>query len=209
MWMLFVGLLGLVDGPAEYRCITVYGRTECGYRCEATNGEVGCARTRDGVCVTGSGKLTCWDPPEWVRAHYRDKLPPPECLSRDGETACGYHCWSHDGVVKCADSPDGVCGNSPSKVMCWDPSPATYCAEPGLPLPRPRCAITDRKIACGYNCEVRNGQVKCAQTPAGRCIVEDGEVRCFDEPPPALCEPGRPCAADADPRAWCQRRRKD
>jgi hypothetical protein len=202
MALIVLALFALFDTPAPYRCITVYGRTECGYRCEATNGDVGCAATPAGVCVTTGGKLTCWDPPEWVRAHYRERLPTPECLTKSGETACGYHCWSHDGDVQCAESPDGVCGNSRDEIKCWDPSPATYCVETGRPLPRPRCVVYDGQIACGYNCETRNGEVACAQTPAGKCIAEHGEVRCFDPPAPVLCEPGKPCAA-VDSRSWC------
>lgn len=208
MWRLLVSVLALLDTPAQYRCLTYNGHTECGYRCEATGGEMGCAQTAQGICVTASGHVTCWDPPEWVRAHYRDRVPPPECLTRGGVTACGYKCRAHNGEVACAQSPDGVCGNSPDDLVCWDPSPELYCIEVARALPPARCLVHDGKIACGYACEGRGGALGCAASPTGTCVVEKGEVRCFDAPIPVVCEEGKPCAAGVDPRPWCPRVRR-
>lgn len=46
------------DAPAM-RCQTAYGKTACGYSCQAGYGEVRCADTPDGVCQAAFGKVSC------------------------------------------------------------------------------------------------------------------------------------------------------
>jgi hypothetical protein len=108
--------------------------------------------------------------------------------------------------VKCAASPDGVCGNSPRDLVCWDPSPDVYCFEPARALPAARCMVQDGKIACGYACVGLGNDVQCASTPGGRCITEQGRVKCFDPVVPTTCEDGKPCPPGIDPRPWCASR---
>lgn len=205
MWLIVTMLLALPQSAAPPKCMTFYGKTACGYRCQASNDQVACAQTPDGVCVAVLGVVTCWDPPEWVRAHYAGAVPRPECLTRYGKTACGYHCEAHDGEVACAQSPDGICRTSVAELVCWDPHPSTYCYAIGRRMPRPRCIVSDGKIACGYGCEARGGKLACAQTPAGSCTTRPGEIICFDPLPPLGCQPGLPCTLEqmVDSRPWC------
>ena len=151
--------------------------------------------------------MTCWDPPEAVRVHYRGAVPRPKCLSRAGRTICGYHCQANDADVACADTPDGICTSNHNGITCWDPPSSAYCADQ-TKLPRPKCVLYQEQTACGYACETRSGQVRCAETPGGKCTAEHDEVVCFDPPPPPMCGPV-PCAAQ-DPadqsRPWCARR---
>src|SRR5689334_20814718 len=90
---------------AAPQCLTQYEKTACGYHCLANHGQVACARTPDGICSDGAETVTCWDPPEAVRLHYRGRVPRPACLSRAGKTACGYACQAHDNEVVCAETP--------------------------------------------------------------------------------------------------------
>ena len=32
-----------------------------------------------------------------------------DCLTSEGKTACGFHCVSGEGQVRCAQTPEGVC----------------------------------------------------------------------------------------------------
>ncbi len=188
-------------------CLTNSGRTACGYGCIAAHGEVGCARTSAGVCGFTDRELVCWDPPESVRAHYGDKVPPAQCMTRTGSIACGYRCASLDGgEVRCASTPDGICVATPRGVTCWDPPTAAYCLD-DKPLPRPKCVTVEGNAACGYGCAARNGEIACAQTPGGMCELMPNQILCFDPESPASCG-GQPCKPD-DPvtgRWWCKPR---
>src|SRR3989442_1311772 len=93
----------LFAAPPGSQCLTQYGKTACGYQCLAAHGKVACARTPDGVCDDGSDTVTCWDPPEGVRVHYRGKVPRPKCVSRSGKTVCGYQCALQDEDANCAE----------------------------------------------------------------------------------------------------------
>jgi len=44
-----------------------------------------------------------------------------DCLTSGGKTACGFHCVSGEGQVRCAQTPTGVCSVSSGVVACWDP----------------------------------------------------------------------------------------
>jgi hypothetical protein len=195
--------------PAAPTCLTNYGYTACGYGCLAAHGAVACAATPSGICTATSDAsispgVVCWDPPEWVRAHYGDKVPAPVCASRGGKTACGYHRVTHGSDVECAASPDGICRASSRGITCWDPPVSSYCAD-SRPLPRPQCILVDGHIACGYACEARGGRMACAASPGGRCTVLPGQILCMDPPQPPLCG-YRPCTADSESseRWWCR-----
>lgn len=192
---------------ASSTCLTNYGKTACGYRCLAAHGDVACAATPLGVCkatsdapATQGAGVVCWDPPDAVRAHYGDRAPLPDCIMRRGDLTCGYHCQGIGSEAECATTPDGVCRATSRGVTCWDPPSSTYCPD-DRPLPRPQCIVSDAYVACGYNCEARNGQMACAVTPVGRCTMSYGQYVCNDPAPPAMCG-GRPCNySSAQP--WC------
>ena len=52
------------------------------------------------------------------------------------------------------------------------------------------CYAAYGQTACGYDCTAGYGQLRCAQTPAGRCTAAYGSVTCWD-----------PAPADEAPRA--------
>jgi len=191
-------------------CLTTNGRSACGYSCVAAHGQVACARTPSGICKATSDNVeapgvVCWDPPDWVRAHYADNVPRADCITRNGSVVCGYACTGLGDEMACAQSPDGICRASSKRgVVCWDPSPSTYCAD-NKPLPRPQCIMSDGEIACGYGCEARGGNMACAATPGGKCNIFPSEIICTDPEAPLSCG-GRPCVPDspASPRGWCR-----
>lgn len=203
MLSLLITVLPLL--PAAASCITHAGKTACGYHCVAAHGEVGCAKTSAGVCGATEAELRCWDPPDSVRAHYGDKVPPAQCQAKQGSLACGYHCQTRDGgEVACANTPDGICVATPRGVTCWDPPVTTYCAD-DKPLPRPICVTQDGHAGCGYDCKARNGAIACAQTPGGRCQLLPQQILCTDPEAPPMCG-SQPCRPDepTSSRAWCR-----
>ena len=99
----------------------------------------------------------------------------PECVTAFGTTACGYHCISAFGEVKCAQTPYGVCKSAFGEIVCWDPSrPVNKQAE---------CVTSFGKITCGYNCVSAFGETKCAETPEGTCKSSSGNIECWDPEP--------------------------
>lgn len=103
------------DAPPQ-ECKSAYGKTVCGYHCQAAFGDVRCARTHKGACEVAFGKITCDDPPRWVVL--APDAPAMSCLTAYGKTACGYSCQAGYGDVRCARTPDGVCQASFGKVAC-------------------------------------------------------------------------------------------
>jgi hypothetical protein len=203
MLALLLHVLALLPAPST--CLTNYGKTACGYHCQAAHGDVQCARTSAGICGFTDSQLVCWDPPDSVRAHYGDKAPRPECMQRSGQMQCGYNCASRDGgEIQCSQTPDGICVAASRGVVCWDPPISSYCAD-DRPLPRPRCIQVDGVAACGFGCLAKNGDVACAQTPTGTCINMPTGIVCNDSEAPPMCGVV-PCRAD-DPqtgRPWCR-----
>jgi hypothetical protein len=102
-----------------------------------------------------------------------------ECKTASGLTACGYHCVAASGQVKCAQTPGGICTAQNGVVTCWDPPMHVLPLAQGI---RPECKTVSGVTACGFHCEARFGQVKCAQTPAGSCTANNSQVTCWDGP---------------------------
>ena len=94
------------------------------------------------------------------------------CETAYGRTACGFHCESGYGDVKCAATPYGACGSGYGVVKCWDPARPYRHA-------RAECMSGYGTVACGYNCASGYGQVKCANTPFAICTASYGEVKCI------------------------------
>ena len=189
----------------QQTCLNNYGKVACGYNCIAAHGELGCAQTSSGVCSSSDRDLLCWDPPDSVRAHYGDRVPAAQCITRSGNIACGYNCVARDGgQVQCSSTPDGVCVVTSRGITCWDPPMNAYCADT-RPLPRPKCITVDGNAACGYNCITRNGEFNCANTPGGVCTPYPNQLVCTDPEAPPMCG-AVPCRPD-DPisgRWWCR-----
>ncbi len=76
---------------SKEKCISAYGRTECGYGCVAAYGQIKCG-----------------------------KKPDMQCLADYGNIECGYDCKSGYGQVGCAASPTGKCAAAYGKVTCSD-----------------------------------------------------------------------------------------
>jgi len=106
-------------------------------------------------------------------------IPPPTCLSANGETACGYACQTSSRQVRCASTPYGTCTVLNDEVHCVDPLPASIHHPPDEGL-RPECKEVRGRVACGFRCLVTQGQVACARTPYGVCREHFGEVKCWD-----------------------------
>lgn len=176
-------LLPSVLWAKEPTCINSFGRTACGYHCRADAGSVGCAQTEMGICGSSHGKVRCFDPPQPLVQLFGAGLPRPECRTLLGQVACGYGCVSALGQVRCAQTPAGVCAASTVEVQCFDPPWQVY-ARHGLAVPPPRCVTNVEQIACGYACAGSAQELRCAQTPAGRCQRYDGQVTCWDPPLP-------------------------
>jgi hypothetical protein len=102
-----------------------------------------------------------------------------ECKTVSGITACGYQCASASGLVKCAQTPAGICTAQNGLITCWDPPVQVLPLAQGV---RPECKTVSGVTACGFHCEARFGQVKCAQTPDGSCAARDGQITCWDGP---------------------------
>ncbi len=99
-------------GPGA-TCQNAYGKTACGFDCKTAFGEIKCAQTPLGVCHAAYGKLVCWDPPAWVRGGEKAR-----CETAYGDIACGYHCVSAYGKIRCASSPRGACKAAYGDVTC-------------------------------------------------------------------------------------------
>src|SRR5262245_39275451 len=77
-------------------------------------------------------------------------------------------------------------------------------AHPGPPPGQAECKSAFGKTACGFSCVAAYGDVKCAQTPEGRCQAAYGEITCFD-PERDRPEPIRPRPIERDwPQAECR-----
>jgi hypothetical protein len=184
--LLSVSLLASTPPPPKASCLSVNGRTACGYACRASTTEVRCASTPYGVCGMFGGEVHCFDPLPASIHHPPDEGLVPECKAVRGEVACGFNCLVSQGRVACAKTPYGVCREHFHELTCWDPPEATL-HEFGRELPRPTCQTASTAIACGYDCKVNPAEVRCAQTPRGRCVKDAFTLECYDPPPLVQC----------------------
>jgi hypothetical protein len=171
----------LEPGAPDPQCLHSAGRTACGYGCKASDNQVRCAQTPQGVCHVGSGIVACWDPPPLVKTVLGRSAPRPSCVTSYGQTACGYHCVANYDQVQCAQTPFGACRANEGKVACWDP-PAAVLASRRATTPKAVCESGYGKVGCGYHCIADHGVVRCADTPDGMCRSERGTVFCWDPP---------------------------
>ncbi len=163
-----------VSEPVE--CVTTNGTGACGYHCLSANGQVACASTPWGRCVTTNGRVFCGDPaPGALLAGFRE---PVECVTANGTGACGYHCATAGGEASCAATPLGRCVTAAGRVFCGDPSWAAL--EAGVTEPV-ACVTANGVGACGYQCLTANGRAACASAPWGRCVATSGDVFCSRE----------------------------
>jgi len=165
----------------ESECLTTSGKTACGYNCLGSDGLVKCSQTPGGVCSASSGVVACWDPPSFLYRVLGAQVPKPTCVGTFGQTACGYGCEVHSDRVQCAQTPFGVCGAREGRITCWDP-PAAVILAYKLRTPEPECITSGDKIVCGYHCMSFAGTLRCAQSPDGKCSVEQGNLVCWDPP---------------------------
>lgn len=165
------------------QCATVQGRTVCGYQCVVAYGQARCTQTPEGVCASAYGKVTCWDPPPYVRRHYGGNVPLPNCLADDGDLDCGYGCISAYGHVTCAQTPVGACDSDSGRIACGDPRPEEFRRERGT-LRAMQCLHESNRVGCGYGCAYWHGEVRCSVGPEGSCSVIADQLVCFEPAPP-------------------------
>ncbi|AGC47355.1 hypothetical protein MYSTI_06082 [Myxococcus stipitatus DSM 14675] len=113
--------------------------------------------------------------------------PVPNCLSSQGQTACGFNCQSARGGIACAQTPYGTCAVHAGQVHCWDP-PRVAIQHPSKSSASPECKEVRGKVACGFNCRVNNGEVACNTTPYGVCKTHFGRLVCWDPPASVIHE---------------------
>jgi hypothetical protein len=177
----FATTTGIAGDASAAECLTRSGKTACGFHCVASDGQVKCAQTPQGVCSVSSGVVVCWDPPPVLRRVFVDRVPPPSCVSTSYQTACGYSCETSNDRVACAQTPFGRCRAREGKIVCSDP-PAPVMLTRRQLTPATECISSSGKIRCGYHCQSRDGVLACAQTPDGACSVEQGNLVCWDPP---------------------------
>jgi hypothetical protein len=174
--VLLILLLLAAEAPA---CLEAGGERACGHHCVARFGLVRCARTSHGICWAEGGTVTCWDPPQHV-AEGSGPLPPrPRCQRAGDRTACGYECLARGDEVACTQTPEGACVLLERHgVVCWDPPPHVR-ARMASP-PRPTCVEEEGRVACGYQCLAREGELACTRTPWGLCRSAESGLTCWD-----------------------------
>jgi hypothetical protein len=181
--LLLVMGVARADG-SEPECVTVEGKTTCGFQCVVAYGQARCAATPQGVCGSGYGRVACWDPPPYVVRHYGDDLPQAGCLADAGDLACGYGCITAYDHVRCTETPVGACGAWSGTIACSDPWPGEFRRERG-DLPAMTCLESSDRIGCGYGCAYGFGEVRCSRSPEGFCQVAPERLVCVEPPPPA------------------------
>lgn len=110
----------------QARCVRNTNGVACGYACVTAYDDARCSATPFGACDADQGALVCADPPVPVVLAHQGAPPAMACMRLNGQIACGYHCVSANGEVRCASTPNGICQVTNSHVVCWDPSYPTY-----------------------------------------------------------------------------------
>lgn len=167
----------------EASCKAAYGEVACGFDCTAAYGKVRCALEPGGVCQAAYGDVVCsaaspGRDQRWGRHRpWRAELPPQECKSAYGKTACGHHCVAAFGDLKCARTHLGACEVAFGRITCNDP-PRWVLEDPAAPPMQ--CRTAYGKTACGYGCQAGYGDVRCAATPDGACQASFGQIVCSE-----------------------------
>ena len=158
-------------------CVATDGQTACGYSCETSDDHVLCAQTPFGRCQASDGKLVCWDPPAAVVLAKRERTPAVECLSSSGNVACGYHCLSHDGTIRCSQTPEGTCSVEQGNLVCWDPPLDTYNVsfDPAAEL---SCLDAFEGRSCGYRCLATSRHSACGANRGDSCRALPDGIAC-------------------------------
>ena len=192
--MISTALLVLLSQSAPApECHTSGSQQACGFHCRAELGQVKCSQTPEGFCQSVEQDLICWDPPDEVRFHPVTSKATASCHAKFKEVACGFTCATSPTHLACAQTPWGVCATRFDSVVCWDPSPAVIHHLPPAELAGAKCLQTDDGVACGWDCKSAYQKVQCAQSPRGKCSVNEGRIACFDPPlPPITHEPATP-----------------
>lgn len=172
-------VLSLSQLPAQ-KCVSASGVTKCGYACTAGGGEVKCAATPLGACVSAYGEVTCWDPSAAVLRAATQRTAPAQCVAASGKVACGWSCVAHAGEVRCAQTPGGVCAGNGGQIVCSEAvAQPRYDDRPRYrDVPQQECLSKYGKTVCGYGCVAGYGEVKCATRPGGVCQAAYGEITC-------------------------------
>jgi len=78
---------------------------------------------------------------------------------------------------------------------------------PGGVSRRPECKESRGQVACGFNCRVFNGEVRCNSTQYGVCDTHFNQLVCWDPPDSVIHERGgdtpRPSCLDASEAIAC------
>ena len=182
----------LAQNSPQPECRTSGLNQACGYHCRAELDQVRCSQTPEGFCESLEQQLVCWDPPDEVRLHPTPSSAHASCHAKYREVACGYACATSPNHLACAQTPWGVCTTRFDRVECWDPSPAVIHHLPHAELAGAQCVQTDDAFACGWDCKTSFQQAQCAQSPRGKCVVNEGRIACFDPPLPSITHEAAP-----------------
>lgn len=108
-------------------CVVRSGNIACGFGCTAQDSRVACATSPEGVCRSTGREILCWDPDPSTYCSDAVSLLRPECITLDGAIACGYQCFTRNGQLACAKTPDGRCFASGDGIACTDPEAPPMC----------------------------------------------------------------------------------
>lgn len=187
---MFALTLLVLSQAAAPGCLTVDGVRTCGFDCKAAGGTVSCAKTPAGVCEKGTGgTIVCFDPPQWL-TRVMNPVPKPTCVWRGASGACGYDCKALSDTVGCAQTPRGHCETAYGRIVCADPTAATYGVY-GAEPPKPTCLAKNALVACGYSCVSSGVAIACAATPWGVCTTQGAQAQCFDPGERVICAGGK------------------
>lgn len=181
------GVLACWDPPSLLRrvyehvppasCVTNGGQTACGYHCVTGSDQARCAQTPFGACSVNGGRLACWDPPAEVILARGPRTPPASCVASSDRVACGYHCEVWQGVLRCAQTPDGTCQHQGGTLTCWDP-PLDTPAAVYDPAGERACLAASDGRHCGFRCLAIARASGCGAERRDVCRVEDDRVVC-------------------------------
>lgn len=164
---------GAVPEPA---CVTNNGQTACGYQCVVSSDQAQCAQTPFGACRVNAGRVVCWDPPAEVMLARGERTPVASCLASSDHVVCGYHCEVWQGLVRCAQTPDGVCRHQGAPLSCWDPPLESFGVVYEAPSERACMAASDGR-SCGFRCLATPRYSGCGGDRRDSCRADADEQR--------------------------------